>query len=75
MIDGYLLDCTEGSTDVLLRDKAFIQSCSLDNKSRRSVRRLDKMLMRLQTELQLRQVEQTTHTLAPEVMTAHTVSD
>ncbi|MCJ8737132.1 hypothetical protein PDJAM_G00020650 [Pangasius djambal] len=47
VIDGYLSD---GSVDVLLRDQAVTQSCSHGDKARRSLRRLDKMLLRLQTK-------------------------
>ncbi|KAB5562562.1 hypothetical protein PHYPO_G00019290 [Pangasianodon hypophthalmus] len=51
VIDGYLSDgYQKGSVDVLLRDQAVTQSCSHGDKARRSVRRLDKMLLRLQTK-------------------------
>ncbi|MCI4382941.1 hypothetical protein PGIGA_G00020590 [Pangasianodon gigas] len=51
VIDGYLSDgYQKGSVDVLLRDQAVTQSCSHGDKARKSVRRLDKMLLRLQTK-------------------------
>ncbi|XP_017332295.1 tubulin epsilon and delta complex protein 1 [Ictalurus punctatus] len=53
VIDGYLSDGNqEGSMDELLRDQVVTQSCSHGDKARRSVRRLDKMLLRLQTKHQ-----------------------
>lgn len=61
VIDGYLSDGNqEGSMDELLRDQVVTQSCSHGDKARRSVRRLDKMLLRLQTKHQDRLV-MTTH--------------
>ncbi|XP_072546005.1 tubulin epsilon and delta complex protein 1 isoform X2 [Salminus brasiliensis] len=65
VIDGYLSDdCREGLTDMSLRDQAVTHSCSQDDKARRSMKRLDKMLLRLQTDLRLRRGEQTAHTFS-----------
>lgn len=66
MLDGYLSDENrpeEKSVDVLQRDQAVTQRCSHGDKGRRSVRRLDKMLLRLQTKHQDRLV-MNTHTKA-----------
>ncbi|KAK3537864.1 hypothetical protein QTP70_019834 [Hemibagrus guttatus] len=49
VIDGYLSD---GPVGVQLRDQVVTQSCSYDEKARRSVARLDKMLLKLQTKHQ-----------------------
>ncbi|KAF5901741.1 dynein light chain 1, axonemal, partial [Clarias magur] len=49
VIDGYLSDgYQEGSVDLLQRVQADTPSCSHGDKVRRAVRRLDKMLLRLQ---------------------------
>ncbi|KAM9466058.1 tubulin epsilon and delta complex protein 1 [Clarias gariepinus] len=51
VIDGYLSDrYQEGSVDVLQRAQADTPSCSHGDKARRAVRRLDKMLLMLQTK-------------------------
>ncbi|XP_026869828.2 tubulin epsilon and delta complex protein 1 [Electrophorus electricus] len=62
VIDGCLSErCIEGSNDMPQGTETVTHSCSHVNKARRSVRHLDKMLLRLQTEL--RRVEPTRRAL------------
>ncbi|XP_066515650.1 tubulin epsilon and delta complex protein 1 isoform X2 [Hoplias malabaricus] len=64
VIDGYLSDnCREGSTDTLLSDQAVTWSCSHNDQARRSMRHLEKMLLRLHTTRHLKGVGQSMHTL------------
>ncbi|XP_036419601.1 tubulin epsilon and delta complex protein 1 [Colossoma macropomum] len=70
VIDGYLSDdCIVG---LAFSDHSVTQSCSHDDKARRSMRHLDKVLLRLQTELQLSRVEKTTHPLTQDRHTGAT---
>ncbi|KAK1793457.1 hypothetical protein P4O66_011840, partial [Electrophorus voltai] len=62
VIDGCLSErCIEGSNDMPQGTETVTHSCSHVNKARRSVKHLDKMLLRLQTEL--RRVEPTRRAL------------
>ncbi|KAI4876303.1 hypothetical protein NFI96_004354 [Prochilodus magdalenae] len=52
VMDSYLSDdCREGSANTQLSDRSVTQSCSHDDRGRRSMKQLDEMLLRLQAEL------------------------
>ncbi|XP_017564281.1 tubulin epsilon and delta complex protein 1 [Pygocentrus nattereri] len=64
VIDGYLSDnCSKGLANMPFSDHSVTQSCSHNDKASRSMRHLDKMLLRLQTEFQLSRVEKTAQPL------------
>ncbi|KTG40468.1 hypothetical protein cypCar_00002872, partial [Cyprinus carpio] len=54
-------------------ERAVTERCPHGDKTRRAVRQLDKMLLRLQTELRARRIEQSTLTLTSQVMTGQKV--
>ncbi|XP_051502657.1 tubulin epsilon and delta complex protein 1-like isoform X1 [Myxocyprinus asiaticus] len=64
VIDSSLADTSEmKQADCPLGGQAVTLRCPHGDKARRAVRRLDKMLLRLQTELRVRRIEQSTLTL------------
>lgn len=70
VIDSSLTDaCEVKSADWPPGERAVTLKCPHGDKARRTVRRLDKMLLRLQTELRVRRIERSTLTLTSQVMT------
>ncbi|XP_016323393.1 uncharacterized protein C14orf80 homolog isoform X2 [Sinocyclocheilus anshuiensis] len=64
VIDSSLVDASEvDPADWPPGDRAVTVRCPHGDETRRAVRRLDKMLLRLQTELRARRIEQSTLTL------------
>lgn len=73
VIDSSLADVSEVEpADWPPGERAVMVRCPQSNKTRRAVRRLDKMLLRLQTDLRARRNEQSTLTLASQVTTRQT---
>lgn len=73
MIDSSLVDVSEVEpADWPPGERAVTVRCPHSNKTRRAVSRLDKMLLRLQTDLRARRIEQSTLTLTSQVMTRQT---
>ncbi len=63
VIDSSLADASEEEPiDWPPGEQAVTVRCPHGDETRRAVRQLDKMLLRLQTELRARRIEQSTHT-------------
>lgn len=74
VIDSSLADASEVDlADWPPGERAVTVRCPHGDETRRAVRRLDKMLLRLQTELRARRIEQSTLTLTSQVMTGQKV--
>lgn len=74
MIDSSLADASEEDpVDWPPGERAVTVRCPHGDETRRAVRQLDKMLLRLQTELRARRIEQSTLTLTSQVMTGQQV--
>lgn len=74
VIDSSLADASEVDlADWPPGERAVTVRCPHGDETRRAVRRLDKMLLRLQTELRARRIEQSTLTLTSQVMTSQQV--